>query len=56
MTTQLQTPDELIVKTFPVGHLKCNCTIIGNLRSKEALVIDPGGDADKILAFLKERD
>ena len=43
-----------IRKTFPVGPLQCNCTIIGNRHTKQALVVDPGGDADKIMALVKE--
>ncbi len=43
-----------IIRTFPVGPLQCNCSIIGDSVSGKALVIDPGGDADKILALLKE--
>ena len=39
-------------KTFPVGPLQCNCTLIGDTRSGKAIVVDPGGDADKILAEL----
>ncbi len=51
-----QTPENTqhIVKTFPVGPLQCNCSIIGDPVSKKALVVDPGGDADKILALLAE--
>ena len=45
-----------IVKTFPAGPLQCNCSIIGDPASKKALVVDPGGDADKILALVKELD
>lgn len=39
-----------IRETFPVGPLACNCTIIGDSVSKKAMVVDPGGDADKIFA------
>ena len=45
-----------IVKTFPVGPIQCNCSIIGDPVTKKALVVDPGGDADKIIALLKELD
>ena len=45
-----------LVKTFPAGPLQCNCTIIGDPVSKKALVVDPGGDADKILALLKAHE
>ena len=36
-------------KSFPVGPLQCNCTIIGNTSTGKGYVIDPGGDAERIL-------
>ena len=36
-------------KSFPVGPLQCNCTIIGNTSTGKGYLIDPGGDAEKIL-------
>ena len=50
------TQSRFIIKTFPVGPLQCNCSIIGDSLSKIALVIDPGGDAQQILALLKQLD
>lgn len=44
--------ETLIRHSFPVGPLQCNCTIIGEPISKKALVIDPGGDHELILALL----
>ena len=44
----------LIRKTFPVGPLQCNCTIVGDALTKEAIVVDPGGDADKIIGMINE--
>lgn len=41
-----------LIQSFPVGPLGCNCTIIGDLLSKKAIVVDPGGDYQKILQFL----
>ncbi len=41
----------MIIESFPVGPLQCNCSIIGCPETGEAAVIDPGGDVDKILAF-----
>jgi hydroxyacylglutathione hydrolase len=38
----------MIVETFPVRPLGCNCSILGDEISKEAIVIDPGGDLDRI--------
>ena len=43
-----------IIRTFPVGPLQCNCSIIGDRLSGRALVVDPGGDADKIMALLNQ--
>lgn len=42
----------LIRETFPVGPLQCNCTIIGDPVSKKAIVVDPGGNHELILARL----
>lgn len=42
----------MIVETFPVGLLQCNCTILAIPESSRALVIDPGDDADEILERL----
>jgi len=41
---------ELIRSTFPVPPLGCNCSIVGDPATKRAIVVDPGGAPDKILA------
>ncbi len=38
----------MILETFPVGLLACNCTILGDEQTREAMVIDPGDDVDRI--------
>ena len=38
--------------TVPVGMLHCNCTIIGDPASREAIVIDPGDEVGRILELL----
>ena len=38
--------------TIPVGVLQCNCSIIGDLATGEALVIDPGDEVSRILELL----
>ncbi len=43
----------IIRKTFPVGPLQCNCTIIGDTETGIGYVFDPGGDADRIMATVK---
>lgn len=42
----------MLLATFPVGPLGCNCSIVGCPETGEAAVIDPGGDADKIVEAL----
>jgi glyoxylase-like metal-dependent hydrolase (beta-lactamase superfamily II) len=44
----------MIHKIFPVGPLQCNCSVIGDEQSREAMVIDPGDQIDDILRILKE--
>ena len=42
----------LIHITIPVGMLQCNCSIIGDPLTREALVIDPGDEVTRILELL----
>jgi hydroxyacylglutathione hydrolase len=42
----------MILETFPVGPLQCNCTILGDEQTREAMVIDPGDNIPDILARL----
>ena len=44
----------MIIETFPVGLLQCNCTILGDEETREAIVIDPGDDPEKILQRLEK--
>lgn len=39
----------MIVKTIPAGMLAANCYLIYNEVTKDALVLDPGGDEDFII-------
>ena len=54
MSELATTESQFIIRTFPVGPLGCNCSVIGDRLSGRALVIDPGGNADQILALLNE--
>ena len=47
---------DIFFTCFPVGPLQCNCSIIGDKVSKKAIVVDPGGDAARILSILREQD
>jgi glyoxylase-like metal-dependent hydrolase (beta-lactamase superfamily II) len=42
----------MIRETFAVGLLGCNCSILGDERSGEAIVVDPGYDIPRIVAML----
>ncbi|MFW6198092.1 MAG: MBL fold metallo-hydrolase [Myxococcota bacterium] len=42
----------MIVEHFSVAPLGCNCVILGDEDRGEALVIDPGGESERILARL----
>jgi glyoxylase-like metal-dependent hydrolase (beta-lactamase superfamily II) len=45
-------PAKTILETFPVGALQCNCVIIGDERTKTAVVIDPGDEIERVTAAL----
>src|SRR5918992_2881112 len=45
-----------ILYTRPVGPLECNCYIVGDRATKQAIVIDPGGDADVIAEVIASND
>src|SRR5438034_2408829 len=47
-----QRSSNMIIETFPVGLLQCNCTILGDEQTREAIVIDPGDDPQEILTRL----
>src|SRR5882724_8688304 len=58
MTQQNETQNETQPKAgaiiVPVTLFDQNCTIIWHEPSKKAVVIDPGGDVDKIQAAIKQ--
>ena len=45
----------MILETFPVGPLHCNCTILGDEVTHEAVVVDPGDNIPEILSRLQKR-
>jgi len=44
----------MIHKIFPVGPLQCNCSVIGDETTHEAMVIDPGDQIEGILEILRQ--
>lgn len=46
----------MIHEILPVGMLACNCSVLGDETSREAVVIDPGGETDRIETILQRHD
>ena len=41
------------LSTIAVGPLRCNCTILADVLAAEAIVIDPGDEAERIVSALE---
>jgi glyoxylase-like metal-dependent hydrolase (beta-lactamase superfamily II) len=41
-------------RIIPVGPLQCNCSIIGDEQTHEAMVIDPGDQVEDLLEILRQ--
>jgi hydroxyacylglutathione hydrolase len=46
----------MIHEIFPVGPLQCNCSIVGDEASREAMVIDPGDDIQDVLEIVRKQN
>jgi glyoxylase-like metal-dependent hydrolase (beta-lactamase superfamily II) len=46
----------LLLETFPVGDFQCNCSVLACGDTKEAMVVDPGGEHARILEIVKHYD
>ncbi len=46
----------MIHEILPVGPLQCNCSVIGDETTHEAMVIDPGDDIADILALIQKHN
>jgi hydroxyacylglutathione hydrolase len=44
----------MIIRNLVVGHLETNCFVIADKRTKEALLVDPGDEPDRILDLISE--
>jgi hydroxyacylglutathione hydrolase len=44
----------MIHEILAVGPLQCNCSILGDETSREAIVVDPGDDISRIVALLEQ--
>ena len=43
----------MIHEIFPVGPLQCNCSVVGDEATREAIVIDPGDDIEDVLQVVQ---
>jgi len=43
----------MIHEVLPVGWLQCNCSILGDPETHEALVLDPGDEVERVLEVLQ---
>ncbi len=48
--------EKLIHEVIPVGMLECNCSILGDPATGEAIVVDPGGEPERILKILRRHN
>ena len=46
----------MIHEILPVGPLQCNCSVIGDETTRDAIVIDPGDDVEEVLALLAKHN
>ena len=46
----------MIHEILPVGPLQCNCSVVGDDVTREAMVIDPGDQIDDIVAVLQKHN
>lgn len=46
----------MIHEIFPVGPLACNCSVIGDEHTHEAMVVDPGDDIENVLSVLERHE
>jgi glyoxylase-like metal-dependent hydrolase (beta-lactamase superfamily II) len=43
----------MIIKTVQVGELRTNCYIVASSKTREAVIIDPGDEAEKIIEAIE---
>lgn len=46
----------MIIKKIIVGQFQANCYLIADEKNKEAVIIDPGDEAEKIIKAVKENN
>ncbi len=46
----------MLSETFAAGPFQCNCTIVADEATREAIVIDPGGEVERIADIVRAND
>jgi hydroxyacylglutathione hydrolase len=46
----------MIHEILPVGPLQCNCSVVGDETTRDAMVIDPGDDISDVLAVIQKNN
>lgn len=46
----------MIHEILPVGPLQCNCSVIGDEESRDAVVIDPGDEIEQVLELVRKHN
>jgi hydroxyacylglutathione hydrolase len=46
----------MIHEILPVGPLQCNCSVVGDETTHEAMVIDPGDEIEDIIALVRKHN
>jgi glyoxylase-like metal-dependent hydrolase (beta-lactamase superfamily II) len=44
----------MFIKTFPVGAFQCNCTILGDPKTGDAFIVDPGDEGERIAQMVEQ--
>lgn len=47
---------KLIHEVLPVGLLQCNCSILGDAATGDAIVVDPGDEVERILEIIRHHN
>ncbi|MCL4226361.1 MAG: MBL fold metallo-hydrolase [Myxococcales bacterium] len=43
-------------ETFPAGPFQCNCTVLACAETRDAIVIDPGGELEHLAELIRHHD
>ncbi len=56
LTERLRYNVVMLCETFAAGRFQCNCSIVADPATREAIVIDPGGETERVAAIVRAND